>query len=269
MNFHCITLFPDMIEQATSYGVVGQARKSGTVRVSAITPREFTTNVHQTVDDRPFGGGDGMIMLAEPLTLAIEKVRSGIEGKPRVIHLSPRGRPLTDRLARELAGEKDIVLIASRYGGVDQRFLNECVDEEISVGDYVLSGGELPALCLIDAVSRHLPGVLGNESSADAESFAHGAALEHPQFTRPREWRGAKVPEGLLSGNHAKIEAWKRSLSLFVSLERRPDLVKPLDKKQWKEASEVLASLSEEDISACGLSDIACIRERLQALKRP
>jgi tRNA (guanine37-N1)-methyltransferase len=176
MHFHIVSIFPEMAELASRFGVVGQAVKEGIVTIEALSPRVFTSNVHQTVDDRPFGGGDGMVMLAEPLAQAVEKIRSSLNPQARslVIHLSPRGRVFSDELARELSGYTDIVLIASRYGGVDQRFLNRCVDFEVSVGDYVLSGGELPALVLVDAVTRLLPGVLGNEESAEAESFAEG-----------------------------------------------------------------------------------------------
>ena len=214
-----------MIEHAAAFGVVGQALRQGRVTVRAVTPRAFTTNVHQTIDDRPFGGGDGMIMLAETAALALESLQLGSE-KKRVIHLSPRGVPLTDEKARALAAYEDLVLISSRYGGIDERFLESSVDEEISIGDYVLSGGELAALVVIDSVSRLLPGVLGNETSPEAESFGgpHGL-LEYPQYTRPREWRGRMVPEALLTGDHAKIRDWKECVSVLITAERRPELL--------------------------------------------
>lgn len=255
MNFHVLTVFPEMIESGTSYGVVGQARKDGLIHVEALSPRSFTSNVHQTVDDRPFGGGDGMIMLAEPMSQAIETVLSRTKPeRRRVIHLSPRGEVFSDEKARELATNyQDLILIASRYGGIDQRFLNEFVDEEISVGDYVVSGGELPALLLIDAVSRLLPGVLGNEASSVQESFAEGL-LEHPQFTRPREWRGKEVPEVLLSGNHKEIGLWKKALSLLVTAERRPELLGSLTKEDQKLMRQAWEKMSERDREVLGLS---------------
>jgi tRNA (guanine37-N1)-methyltransferase len=271
LRFHVITVFPEMIEQVLSFGVVAQAIKAQLIGFSAISPRKFTTNVHQTIDDRPFGGGDGMLMMAEPMALAIESVKAQIapEAKTRVIHLSPRGRPLTDKRARELASQyTDLVLIASRYAGLDQRVINEYVDEEISLGDYVVSGGELPALVLMDAVSRQVPQVLGNEASVEAESFAqscHGG-LEAPQFTRPREWREHAVPAMLLSGDHAKIEKWKKSLSILVTARFRPDLLsdifsgpidgpggRPVAEGVVRAAKTLLAEASDQDLVDWGL----------------
>lgn len=274
MHFHVVSIFPEMAELASRFGVVGQAVKEGIVTIEALSPRVFTSNVHQTVDDRPFGGGDGMVMLAEPLAQAVEKIRSGLKPQARslVIHLSPRGRLFSDELARELSGYTDIVLIASRYGGVDQRFLNQCVDFEVSVGDYVLSGGELPALILVDAVTRLLPGVLGNEESAEAESFAEGL-LEHPQYTRPRDWLQAPVPEDLLSGDHARIARWKRHVSILVTADRRPELLfgekakRSLRARDVEGALSVLAKMSESDLKNLGLSvDVVSIRGVLQKI---
>jgi tRNA (guanine37-N1)-methyltransferase len=278
MQFHVITLFPEMIETAARFGVVGQAIKEEKIRLATLSPRKFTSNVHQTIDDRPFGGGDGMIMMAEPTAQALESILAELgERAPsavvRVIHLSPRGERLTDAKVRELGKFTDLILIASRYGGIDQRFLNQFVDEEISVGDYVLSGGELPALALIDAVSRVLPGVLGNETSPEEESFSQATGLlEHPQFTRPREWRGDEVPADLLSGNHAGIEEWKDALSLFVTLERRPDILTQdrLDKitpKQLERLRKIFESLSARELEVAGISNIPLVRERLMSLK--
>lgn len=269
MNFHVITLFPEMVSHAASFGVIGQALKDKRLTLATINPRTFTSNVHQTVDDRPFGGGDGMIMLPEVLWLAYESVRPQLSANARVIHLSPRGQPLTDQKARELAGLTDLVLISSRYGGADQRFLNEAVDEEISIGDYVISGGELAALVVLDAVARHLPGVLGNEASADHESFALGAALEHPQYTRPRVWRDVEAPEALLSGHHAQIEQWKRELSILVTADRRPDLLAKLgvSAKILAKTLKTLESMSDAERSRCGLvSSFETLQERLMSL---
>jgi tRNA (guanine37-N1)-methyltransferase len=268
MRFHVITLFPDLIESAASFGVVGQALKEGVISVSSLSPRAFTSNVHQTVDDRPFGGGDGMIMMAEPAAQAMESVLSRAgreEGRRKVIHFSPRGTKFDDAKARELAGFDELVLVASRYGGIDERFLSTHVDEEISVGDYVLSGGELPALIVIDAVSRLLPGVLGNEDSAEQESFGGDLGLlEHPQFTRPREWRGLGVPQALLSGDHARIVEWKSALSVLVTAERRPDLLVRVSPIAAKKALKTLEELNRNsELSLCGIEEESLVRERL------
>lgn len=221
-KFHFITAFPDMIDQALSWGVVGQARKKGLIDLHCENPRVFTEDVHQTIDDRPFGGGDGMIYLAEPLSQAIQKSKVALP-KASVIYLSPQGEPLTDRLVQDLAQDKEFILLCGRYGGIDQRVIEHSVDREISIGDYVLSGGELAACVLVDAVARQWPGVLGHQESANRESFRNGL-LEAPLFTRPREMWGMSVPEILFSGHHAKIEEWKRCASWLVTEQKRPDL---------------------------------------------
>lgn len=215
-----ITLFPEMIESAVQHGVLGQALKGDLLSVRAHTPREFASDKHRTVDDRPFGGGDGMIMLPETLEKTLQKVK---HKNSRVIYLSPQGDILTDQKARQLASEDHLVLICGRYGGIDQRIINHYVDEELSIGDYVLSGGELGALVVIDALSRFIPGVLGHADSADKDSFSEGL-LEHPNFTRPRQYLGEDVPEVLLSGNHKLIADWKEKVSALVTLKKRPDL---------------------------------------------
>lgn len=273
MRFHVISIFPEMVEAASRFGIVGQAIKDGKLQVEALNPRSFTNNVHQTVDDRPFGGGDGMVMIGDPLVKAVNALKERAQGFTKVIHLSPRGRKLDDQMARQLSKETDLILIASRYGGIDQRFLNRYVDEEMSVGDYVLSGGELPALIVIDAVARHLPGVLGNEASAAEESFAQGL-LEHPQYTRPREWEASEVPQALLSGDHAKIAAWRESLGILVTADRRPDLLAAathLTRKALEKAQAVLVSLSDEERALCGLGAKDEILSNLQneLAKRP
>ena len=267
MIFRVLTLFPEMIDQATSFGVVGQARKTAKITVEALSPRTFTSNVHQTIDDRPFGGGDGMIMMAEPASQALDQLIKA-EGRRRIIHLSPRGEPLTDKKARELAKEDEIVLISSRYGGIDERFLEAYNVEEISIGDYVISGGELAALVVIDAVARLLPGVLGNDASPEDESFGVSGLLEHPQYTRPREWRGREVPAALLSGDHGKIQKWKEALGLLVTLERRPELA-PLElpAKQLEFVSTTLAQLSEEEFRILGLHDRAKVEEGVEKIR--
>lgn len=255
MHFHVITLFPKMIKEALEYGVVSQALVTKKISVTTYDPRQWATDVHRAVDDRPFGGGDGMVMLPEALEPALENVKQNLKSNsPRKIYLSARGKTLTDAYARELAKESEVVFLCGRYGGVDQRFLQENGFEEVSIGDYVLSGGELGALVLIDSISRHLPGVLGNATSAQEESFAKGW-LEYPQFTRPRDWKGLAVPEVLFSGNHSKIAEWRESLSLLSTAQNRPDLLEktPPTAKQMDRAIHVLNSLSDADLKACGL----------------
>lgn len=263
-----ITLFPEMILSAVSYGVLGQALKSDRLQVQAHTPREFAADRHKTVDDRPFGGGDGMIMLAETLEQTINKVK---HKNSKVIYMSPQGTVLTDEKARELAKAEHVVLICGRYGGIDQRIINSHVDEEISIGDYVLSGGELGALVVVDALSRFIPGVLGHNESADKDSFSAGL-LEHPNFTRPREFAGVEVPEILLGGNHKLIGEWKQKVSALVTLVKRPDLFqeyletenekyRALKKKKTgpplQELKKFWMNLSETDRRTLGLSELS------------
>ncbi|QDK45428.1 tRNA (guanosine(37)-N1)-methyltransferase TrmD [Bdellovibrio sp. ZAP7] len=263
-----ITLFPEMIESAVSYGVLGQALKSDRLTVAAHTPREFAADRHKTVDDRPFGGGDGMIMLAETLEKTILKVK---HKNSKVIYMSPQGEVLTDEKARALAKEEHLVLICGRYGGIDQRIINSYIDEEISIGDYVLSGGELGALVVVDAVSRFIPGVLGHNESADKDSFSAGL-LEHPNFTRPREFQGVVVPEVLLGGNHKLIGEWKDKVSALVTLVKRPDLFqaylekeneqyRSLKKKKkeapLKELKKFWMNLSEQERQSLGLAELS------------
>lgn len=226
LRFDVVTLFPDLIEGAVQHGLLGQALKKDLLQVATVNPRDFTEDRHRTVDDRPFGGGDGMVMLIEPLEKTLAQI-----AKPsaHVIYLSPQGSVLTDAKARELSTKENVVLICGRYGGIDQRLINHYVDEEISIGDYVLAGGETAALVVIEATSRFVPGVLGHEESPEKDSFAKGL-LEEPSFTRPREYLGEEAPEILLSGNHAKILEWKKKVSLLVTLKKRPDLYH----KFWK-----------------------------------
>lgn len=215
-----ITLFPEMIENAISYGVLHQAIKSDLLSVHAHTPREFSSDKHKTVDDRPFGGGDGMIMLAEPLLKTLEKVSSE---KSKIIYLSPQGSVFNNEMAKSLATEEHLILVCGRYGGIDQRVLNQYQIQEVSVGDYVLSGGELGALVVVDALARFIPGVLGHQDSAEQDSFENGL-LEQPNFTRPRELQGQAVPDVLMGGNHKLISDWKAKVSALVTLKKRPDL---------------------------------------------
>ena len=231
-QFDVITLFPAMLDALTAWGVTGRARARRCYEAVAWNPRDFTADAYRTVDDRPYGGGPGMVMLAEPLEKAIAAARHRQAGSgahaPRVVHLSPQGRLLDHALVRELAAQQGLILVASRYEGVDERLLQRSIDLEVSIGDYVVSGGELPAMVLMDSVIRQLPGVLGDPESAQQESFVSGL-LDCPQYTRPELYRGLKVPEVLLSGNHARIERWRHKQALGRTRERRPDLLARLE----------------------------------------
>jgi tRNA (guanine37-N1)-methyltransferase len=227
MHLDVLTLFPRMVAGPLEASILGKARERGLLHVRAVDVREFAEGKHRVTDDVPYGGGAGMVMKPEPLTLAIEASRAHLSAQvgaaPRVILLSPQGARFDQQKAEALSKEKALVLVCGRYEGVDERVLAS-VDEELSVGDFVLTGGELAALCVLDAVARLLPGVLGNELSAGSESFAGEPILEGPQYTRPPEFRGVKVPEVLLSGDHARIGRWRRQQSLLRTRARRPDL---------------------------------------------
>ncbi|MDO4878420.1 MAG: tRNA (guanosine(37)-N1)-methyltransferase TrmD [Neisseria sp.] len=225
MKIQVVTLFPEMFDSITGYGVTGRALKQGIWRFCAINPRRFADNRQGYIDDRPFGGGPGMIMMAPPLYAAIEEAKAQVEGvSPRVIYLSPQGRPMTHQKAAELARLDDLILLCGRYEGIDERLLQSCVDEEIGIGDFVVSGGELPAMMLMDAVLRLVPGVLGDMRSAEQDSFSDGL-LDCPHYTRPLEFQGMGVPEVLRSGNHGLIASWRLKQSLRRTLARRPDLL--------------------------------------------
>ncbi|MDX1453994.1 MAG: tRNA (guanosine(37)-N1)-methyltransferase TrmD [Gammaproteobacteria bacterium] len=224
MRIDVISLFPEMFEAVTAFGVTGRAADKGLLDVRAWNPRDYTTDKHRTVDDRPYGGGPGMVMKVEPLTEAVHDARASAGKRYRTICLSPQGRPLTQRRAEELAREPGLVLIAGRYEGIDERFIDAEVDEEVSIGDYVLSGGELPAMVLIDAITRLLPGALGDADSAEEDSFVQGW-LDCPHYTRPEEIDGRRVPQVLLDGNHAEIRRWRLQQSLGRTWQRRPDLL--------------------------------------------
>ncbi len=223
MRFDIITIFPEMFEGVFSGGVVKKALDREVVRIAVHDLRDFTTDKHRQVDDRPFGGLEGMVLKPEPVFRAVEAVRQ--DGGSKVYLLSPQGRTLDAGLARELAAEQQVVLICGRYEGVDERVAEHLVDGEISIGDYVLSGGELAAAVVVDAVARFVPGVVGKEGSVRNDSFS-GGILDYPQYTRPREFRGLKVPAVLFSGDHKKIERWRRKKALEKTARRRPDLVK-------------------------------------------
>jgi tRNA (guanine37-N1)-methyltransferase len=228
VRIEVVTLFPDMVRGAAGYGVMGRALERGIWSLECRDPRDFATDSYRTVDDRPYGGGPGMVMRAEPLTKALGAARqamrtAGID-KPPVVYLSPQGEPLRHARVAQLAAEPGVVLLAGRYEGVDERLLKREIDLELSVGDFVVSGGELPALLLIDAVVRQLPGVLNDAQSNVEESFVDGL-LDCPHYTRPEEFAGGTVPAVLLSGNHAEIARWRRKQSLGRTWLRRPDLL--------------------------------------------
>jgi tRNA (guanine37-N1)-methyltransferase len=223
MRFDVISLFPEMFDAITKHGITSRALDKKIYVLHVINPREFTADNHKTVDDRPYGGGPGMVMLAEPLSQAI-KAAKALNASAKVIHLSPRGTPLTHEKVMSLSQASGLILLASRYEGVDERLLESLVDEEISIGDYVLSGGELPAMALIDAIVRQLPGTLGDADSATQDSFVNGL-LDCPHYTRPEAYENKVVPEVLLSGNHEKIRQWRLKQSLLLTRAKRPDLL--------------------------------------------
>ena len=234
MNFHVLTLFPEMIEQGMNTSIIGRAIAGGYLTVQAVNIRDFAFNKHQKVDDYPYGGGAGMLMQAEPVYLVYESVEKKIGKKPRVIYLTPQGRVFHQEMAREFAREEDLVFLCGHYEGIDERVLEEIVTDYVSIGDYVLTGGELPAMVMMDSISRMVPGVLSNQESGETESFS-GGLLEYPQYSRPEEWHGRKVPPVLLSGHHANIDAWRREQSLMRTAKYRPDLLKTADitNKEW------------------------------------
>ena len=225
IRFDAITLFPEMFAAVTASGITRRALETGLWQLNTWNPRDFTTDNYRTIDDRPYGGGPGMVMLAEPLEKAITAAKAA--GGGRVIYLSPQGRKLDHARVMRLASESALTLLCGRYEGIDERLIEKCVDEEVSVGDYVLSGGELAAMVLIDAVVRQLPGALGEAQSAVEESFAAGL-LDCPQYTRPEDYLGQKVPEVLMSGHHELIRRWRLKQSLGRTWKRRPDLIAQL-----------------------------------------
>lgn len=229
MHYYVLTLFPDMIEHAMGQSITGRALKNGLLSMDVINIRDFSGNKYNKVDDYPYGGGAGMVMQPEPVFRAYEQVkeniaRQGRTGTPKVVYMTPQGKVFNQKIAEEFSKEKDLVILCGHYEGIDERVLEEIVDENISIGDYVLTGGELPALVVMDSIARLLPDVLHNQESAQTESFSENL-LEYPQYTRPEEWHGKKVPEVLLSGHHANIESWRYQQSLERTRERRPDLL--------------------------------------------
>lgn len=247
MRVDVLSLFPEMFAAIGEYGITSRAVRQGLLQLHCWNPRDYTEDRHHTVDDRPFGGGPGMVMKIKPLELALASAKSAAGGVAKVIYLSPQGRRLDQAAVRELASEECLILIAGRYEGIDERFIEAHVDEEWSIGDYVLSGGELPAMVLMDAVIRLLPGVLNHAQSAEQDSFVDGL-LDCPHYTRPEEYQGVRVPDVLLSGDHARIARWRLKQSLGRTASRRPDLLaaRPLSKQE----SRLLAEYQQEQDSA-------------------
>lgn len=224
MKLAVVSIFPQLVNAVAEYGVVGRAVDAGLLAIDYRNPRDYARDAHRTVDDRPYGGGPGMVMKFEPLAAAIADARQAVPAGSPVVYLSPQGPRFDQATARRYAALPGLVLLAGRYEGVDERLLEQEVDEELSLGDFVLSGGEIAVMAVIDAVARLLPGVLGDEASAEQDSFVNGL-LDHPHYTRPEEIEGRRVPEVLLSGDHARIARWRMKQALGRSAERRPDLL--------------------------------------------
>ena len=292
MNFHILTLFPEMVENGLKTSIIGRAVAGGPLSIEAVNIRDFAFNKHQSVDDYPYGGGAGMLMQAEPVYLAYKDIEERIQKriqnakmqnaeteeqdaevkvqnagiqdaetvspdkKLRVVYLSPQGKTFDQKMAEELAEEEDLVLLCGHYEGIDERVLEEIVTDYVSIGDYVLTGGELPAMVMVDTISRLVPGVLHNDVSAEFESFQDNL-LEYPQYSRPEEWHGKKVPPVLLSGHHANIEKWRREQSILRTYERRPDLLEKSSltwkEKKWLEETVKEKTVHEEpeDVTEC------------------
>ena len=247
MNYHVLTLFPEMIENGMNTSITGRAITKGLLSLEAINIRDFAFNKHQKVDDYPYGGGAGMLMQAEPVYLSYESIAERIGRKPRVIFLTPQGKTFNQDMAKEFALEEDLVFLCGHYEGIDERVLEEIVTDYVSIGDYVVTGGELPAMVMMDSISRMVPGVLNNQESGETESFS-GNLLEYPQYSRPEEWHGKKVPEVLLSGHHANVDKWRREQSIIRTAKWRPDLLPKADltNKEWNEVRRLRKQWKEE-----------------------
>ena len=224
MNFHVLTLFPEMIEQGVNTSITGRAISDGLIGLNAVNIRDFAENKYGQVDDYPYGGGAGMVMQPGPVYRSYKAVVDKIGYQPRVVYLTPQGKVFNQQMAEEFSKEKDLVFLCGHYEGIDERVLDMIVTDHVSIGDYVLTGGELPSMVMIDAISRLVPGVLNNDVSAEFESF-NDNLLEYPQYTRPAEFMGREVPPILLSGNHPKVDEWRRQQSIIRTMERRPDLM--------------------------------------------
>lgn len=237
MKFHILTLFPEMVMQGLNTSILGRALEQGLLSIEAVNIRDYAFNKHSSVDDYPYGGGAGMLMQAEPVYQAYRAVMEKLGTKPRVVYLTPQGSIFKQQMAEEFAREEELILLCGHYEGIDERVLTEIVTDYVSIGDFVLTGGELPAMVMVDAIARLVPGVLHNKSSSEFESFQDGL-LEYPHYSRPEVWHDTKVPEVLLSGHHANIEKWRREQSIIRTAVRRPDL---LEEAELTEAEKSLA----------------------------
>lgn len=254
MNYHILTLFPDMVQEGLNTSIIGRAVQKGIIGIHGINIRDYSKNKHRQVDDYPYGGGAGMVMQPGPVCDAYQDLCRKLGKRPRVLYMTPQGKVFSQKIARELAQEEDLVFLCGHYEGIDERALSLIVTDYLSIGDYVLTGGELPAMVMIDCISRLVPGVLSNEESAQIESF-YDNLLEYPQYTRPETYEGLKVPEVLLSGHHKNIETWRRQESIKRTLERRPDLLEhaSLSKKE-RDFLRKLTEISQER---------ACVQENI------
>ena len=248
MNYHILTLFPEMVMDGLNTSIIGRAVEKGLISIEAINIRDYSKDKHNHVDDAPYGGGAGMVMQPGPVCDSYEDLCRKIGKRPRVLYMTPQGQTFNQSIAEELAKEEDLVFLCGHYEGIDERALELIVTDYLSVGDYVLTGGELPAMVMIDCISRLVPGVLNNDVSAEIESF-HDNLLEYPQYTRPEVYEGKKVPEVVLSGHHKNIETWRRQQSIKRTLERRPDLL--ADANLSKKEKQYLAELLAEQESKC------------------
>ncbi len=270
MVFHVISIFPEFVASLGSAGVLERAIQNQAIKVKVYNPREHVEGLRRQVDDRPFGGGDGMLMMAEPLASVMKAISPTLSNSSKKYYLSPRGKLFSDSVAREMSLMPELVLLCGRYGGVDQRFLESHGFEELSIGDYVLSGGELAAMVVIDSISRFIPSVLGNAESSQHESFSEGL-LEAPQFTRPAVWSGLSVPEILLGGNHRSIQIWRESLGVLLTAQNRPDLLQRLFQEDRSRATSLirnalktLQSLSEQEMHVSGIRSRGDLQNSLE-----
>ena len=253
MNFYIMTLFPDMVMQGLNTSIIGRAAEKGLLTIEAVNIRDYTINKHKKVDDYPYGGGAGMLMQAQPVYDAWRSIVDKIGTKPRTIYLTPQGPTFTQQAAKSFAKEENLIFLCGHYEGIDERVLEEIVTDYVSIGDYVLTGGELPAMVMVDAISRMVPGVLTNDESGSTESF-EGDLLEYPQYSRPAVWHGRAVPEILLSGNHEKVRQWRRKQALRRTRARRPDMYAQLDLSS-KQDKKLLKEMEAEDREQAGNSE--------------